>query len=90
MEGPRKLKIAISDGGLAGAALANTSSRLPHLEVHIYKSANEFSERGQAIGMAVNAQWALGRLVPDAEEFFTRAGCVTLNSPRIMMVWRSP
>ncbi|KAF2648246.1 FAD/NAD(P)-binding domain-containing protein [Lophiostoma macrostomum CBS 122681] len=83
MESPRKLKIAISGGGLAGAALANSLSRLPHLHVDIYESASEFSERGQGIGMAINAQRALSRLVPQSEELFTRAGYVTMKSSRV-------
>jgi salicylate hydroxylase len=89
MESPRKLKIAISGGGLAGAALANTLSRLPHLQVDIYESASEFAERGQGIGMAINAQRALGRLVPQSEELFARVGYVTMNSSRIMIVSHS-
>jgi salicylate hydroxylase len=39
-----------------------------------------------AIGMAINAQRALGKLVPDVEEMFKRAGAVTMNSWRIMLV----
>lgn len=86
MDNSRKLKIAISGGGLAGAALANALSRLPHLEVHIYESAPEFSERGMGISMAINAQRALNRLLPESEDLFKRAGYVTMNSSRIMIV----
>jgi salicylate hydroxylase len=39
-----------------------------------------------AIIMAINAQRALGKLVPDVEETFEWAGAVTVNSTRIMLV----
>lgn len=36
--------------------------------------------------MAINAQRALGKLVPDVEEMFKGAVAVTINSSRIMLV----
>jgi hypothetical protein len=60
-----------------------------HLDVHIYESAPEFSERGMGIIMAVNAQRALEHIVGGEEEvegMFKRAGAVVMNSSRIMMV----
>ena len=50
-----KLRIAISGGGLAGATLANALVKHPHLDVHVYESALEFSERGASVGLALNA-----------------------------------
>ncbi|KAF2228799.1 FAD/NAD(P)-binding domain-containing protein [Viridothelium virens] len=85
MGGSEKLRVAVTGGGLAGAAIANALFRQPHLDVHIYESAPEFSERGQAIGLAVNAQRALARLLPDAEDVFQRAGAVPMHSTRILM-----
>ena len=81
-----KLRVAVFGGGLAGAAIANALFRQPHLEVQIYESAPEFSERGQAIGLAINAQRALARLVPDAEKMLARAGAVPMHSTRILIV----
>jgi salicylate hydroxylase len=84
-----KIRIAISGGGLAGAALARSLLPHAHLDVHIYESAAEFSERGMGIIMAVNAQRALKHIVggeEEVEEMFKRAGAVTMNSSRIMMV----
>jgi hypothetical protein len=81
-----KIRVAISGGGLAGAAVARALLHQPHLEVHIYESAPEFSERGLGIGMAVNAQTALKHLVGDIDSLFTRTGAVSMNSTRIMMV----
>jgi salicylate hydroxylase len=81
-----KIRIAISGGGLAGAAAARALLRQPHLDIHIYESAPEFSERGQGIGMAVNAQRALKHLVGDVDGFFSRVGAVSMNSTRIMIV----
>lgn len=81
-----KIQIAISGGGLAGAAIARALYQQAHVEINVYESAPEFSEKGMAIGMAINAQRALAKLVPDAEEIFKRAGAVTVNSSRIMLV----
>ncbi|KAI9708183.1 MAG: hypothetical protein M1820_004137 [Bogoriella megaspora] len=85
MVGSNKLRIAISGGGLAGAALANILFRQDHLEVQLFESAPEFSERGQAISVAINAQHALARVVPDAEDLLKRAGAVPMHSTRLLM-----
>lgn len=82
----RKIQVAISGGGLAGAAIARALYQHTHIQVDIYESATEFSEKGMAIGMAINAQRALEKLVPDVDEMFMRAGAVTINSTRIMLV----
>ena len=82
----RKLRIAISGGGLAGAAIANALFRQPHLDVHVYESAPEFSERGAAIGLGINAQRALALIVPDVKELLQKAGAVSKSSTRIMIV----
>ena len=91
-ETPTKLRIAISGGGLAGAAIANALFRQPHLDVHVYESAAEFMESGQAVGIAINAQRALSMIVPDAEDLFQRAGAIPKSSTRIMIVgtWKPP
>lgn len=86
MAEPRKIQIAVSGGGVAGAALARALYQQSHIEVDIYESAPEFSEKGMAIGLAINAQRALGKLVPDLEDMFERAGAVMMNSSRIMLV----
>jgi salicylate hydroxylase len=86
----RKIQIAVSGGGLAGAAIARALYQQAHVQVDVYECAPEFSEKGMAIGMAINAQRALGKLVPDVEEMFARAGTVTINSSRIMLVSRYP
>ncbi|KAH3946298.1 hypothetical protein HBH53_132260 [Parastagonospora nodorum] len=85
MAEPRKIQIAVSGGGVAGAAIARALCQQSHIEVNIYESAPEFSERGMAIGLAINAQRALGKLVPDLEDMFERAGAVKMNSSRIML-----
>jgi salicylate hydroxylase len=82
----RKIEIAVSGGGLAGAAIARALYQQPHIQVNVYESAPEFLEKGMAIVVAINAQRALAKLVPDVEEMFKRAGAVTVNSSRIMLV----
>ena len=80
-----KLRIAISGGGLAGAAMANALSRQPHLHVQVYESAPEFSETGAAIALAEYAQKALDAILP-ARELLDRAGAVRMSSSRILLV----
>ena len=82
----RKLSIAISGGGLAGATLANALVHQPHLEVNVYESAPEFSERGAAVGLAGNAQRSLQAIIPSAEELLNKAGAVSMNSTRVVIV----
>ena len=82
----RRLRVAIIGGGLAGATLANALFDQPHLDIHIFESAPEFSERGAAVGLAVNAQRALAEVIPSANELLDRAGAVPMNSTRIVVV----
>ena len=51
-----------------------------------HESAREFSERGAAISLAVNAQRALGECTPAANELSDRAGSVPMNSIRAVNV----
>ena len=81
-----KFRIAITGGGLAGATLANALLDQPHLDIHIYESAPEFSERGAAVGLAVNAQRALAEIIPSANELLDKAGAVPMNSTRVVVV----
>lgn len=80
------LRVAIIGGGLAGAALANALTHLFHIDVHIFESAPQFSERGAAVGLAKNAQLALAQIVPSASDLFEKAGAVPMNSSRIVLV----
>jgi salicylate hydroxylase len=82
----RRLRIAISGGGLAGATLINALMKHAHLDVHIYESAAEFSERGAAVGLAANAQAALSEIGPEVREALERAGAVLMNSSRAIVV----
>ena len=82
----RRLRIAITGGGLAGATLANALFDQSHLDIHIFESAPEFSERGAAVGLAVNAQRALAEIIPSANEVLDRAGAVPMNSFRVVVV----
>ncbi|MCJ1325778.1 hypothetical protein MMC10_002441 [Thelotrema lepadinum] len=80
-----KLRIAISGGGLAGAAIANALVQHRYLEVHVYESALEFSERGAAVGLTINAQNAFDAIVLSAKESLSRAGAVSMNSTRLIV-----
>jgi salicylate hydroxylase len=80
------LKIAIIGGGLAGATLANALLKHHHLDVHIFESAAEFSERGAAVGIAAIAQEALVEIGGAITGVIERAGGVTMTSSRLCMV----
>ncbi|KAH9995011.1 salicylate hydroxylase [Xylariaceae sp. FL0662B] len=82
------MKIAIVGGGLAGASLAIALVRIHGLEIQVYESSPEFSERGAGVGLATNAQRALEQILPPGESthgLLNRAGAVTLNPSRFMM-----
>ena len=81
----KKLRIAISGGGLAGAAVANALHNQPHIEIRVYESAPKFSEQGAAIALAEYAQKALDAILP-AKALLDRAGGVKINSSRILLV----
>lgn len=55
----QQIRIAISGGGLAGAALLHALLPFPHLDVHIFESAPAFKEAGQAVGITRNALTSL-------------------------------
>lgn len=82
------IKIAIIGGGLAGATIANGLLRHAHLDVHVFESAPEFSERGAAVGLASNAQKALGQVLGEAEAaaLLDKAGAVVQASSRLCIV----
>ncbi|KAF2636960.1 hypothetical protein P280DRAFT_532497 [Massarina eburnea CBS 473.64] len=79
----RPIKIAISGEGLAGATLANALLKHPQLDVHIFESASEFSERGAVVGIANIAQATLSEIRGTVENVLERAGGVTMTSSRI-------
>ncbi|MCJ1356784.1 MAG: hypothetical protein MMC33_006780 [Icmadophila ericetorum] len=79
------LRIAITGGGLAGATLAHALIKHSHLDVRLYESASEFSERGAAVGLSGNAQRALVELGLSLREALDKAGAVRMNSSRIQI-----
>lgn len=88
-ESTNDIKIAIIGGGLAGASIANALLRhASQLEVHVYESAPEFSERGAAIGLPSDAQRALAQVVgkEEADALLRRAGAVVQASTRVCIL----
>jgi salicylate hydroxylase len=79
----KKIRIAVVGGGLAGATLINALMRHSHLDVKIYESAAEFSERGAAVSLAANAQREIG---PHIREALDTAGAVQQHSTRAIIV----
>lgn len=81
------ISIAIIGGGLAGISLANALIRHPHLRIQVFEAAPQFSERGAAVGLSTNAQRALDEVLGgSAEEALERAGAVSMNPMRMMVV----
>lgn len=83
-----RLRLAIIGGGLAGVTLANALLQIPHLEVHIYEAASTFSERGAAVAFDAHALQTLDDILSAAkkDEILSKAGAVSLNSVRNVMV----
>ncbi|PSN69351.1 salicylate hydroxylase [Corynespora cassiicola Philippines] len=79
------IKIAVIGGGIAGATLTNALMKHPHLDVDIFESAPEFSERGAAVGIAQNGQVALKEIGGSVIGALDRAGAVLMNSSRMCM-----
>jgi len=82
------IRIAIIGGGLAGATLANALLKHKHLDVEIFESAPEFSEKGAAVGIASNGQAALTEMGGPLTDVIERAGGVIMTSSRLCMVCR--
>lgn len=82
------IKIAVIGGGLAGATIANALLHHAHLDVHVFESATEFSERGAAVGLADDAQRALQQVVgvTEAKALLEKAGAVVQASTRLCIV----
>ncbi|KAI2614959.1 salicylate hydroxylase [Hypoxylon sp. NC1633] len=80
-----RIRLAIIGGGIAGATLANALTKHPHLEIHIYESAPQFTERGAAISFGVNAISALQQAIPSAKALLEEAGAVPMNAARAVI-----
>jgi salicylate hydroxylase len=81
-----KIRLAIIGGGLAGATLANALIDIPHLIVHVFEAAPEFSERGAAVGLPTNALLALEKTVRSSTKVLEDAGGISIASTRMMIV----
>lgn len=81
-----RLPVAIIGGGLTGSALANALVKLRHIDVHVYESAPEFSERGASVVLSGNAIQALKRVVPSSKELLENAGGVPMNSSKVCII----
>jgi hypothetical protein len=60
--------------------------RHPHLDVHIYESAPEFSERVASLGISGISQKALTEMSPDLIDVLHDAGAVPQNSNRFVVL----
>ncbi|KAK4206261.1 hypothetical protein QBC37DRAFT_476981 [Rhypophila decipiens] len=88
MAAPQQIRIAIIGGGIGGASLANALMRIPQIHIDVYEARPTFSERGAAVGLSLNARWALEHILPhkeDARRLLAAAGGVPMNSTRIML-----
>lgn len=80
------IKVAIIGGGLAGISMANALMGKAHLSVQVFEAAADLAERGAAVALSTNAQRALERILPSAQEVLEKAGAVTMNPMRMMIV----
>lgn len=81
------IRIAVIGGGLAGAIVANSLRKTPLVDVQVYESAPEFSERGLGIGLSKLALQALEEIIPSATDLLrSDAGAVDIGASRIVIV----
>ncbi|KAI0429388.1 hypothetical protein F5Y09DRAFT_342705 [Xylaria sp. FL1042] len=78
------VRIAIIDGGLAGASPVHSLVKLPHPDVHIFESTAAFREASMAMRIARNTQTALGLIGPSAARYLERAGAVPMRGVQFM------
>jgi salicylate hydroxylase len=82
-----RIRIGIVGGGLAGLTLAIALVKHSHLDVQVYESAAEFTERGAGIGLSPIALEALDDIIPSAVELLkTQAGAVDADAARLVVV----
>lgn len=79
------IRVAISGGGMAGAALMHALHQEPNLDVHIFESASTFKEIGAAVGVLRNAKRALELIGPSAAQCLPRAGAVPMKAAHYML-----
>lgn len=81
-----RIRIGIVGGGLAGCTLAIALVKHPHLDVQVYESASQFTERGAGIGLSPLALEALDDIIPSAIELLkTQAGAVVADAARLVV-----
>ncbi|KAI1413395.1 FAD/NAD(P)-binding domain-containing protein [Hypoxylon sp. FL1857] len=81
-----RIRIGIVGGGLAGITVAIALARHPHLDVQVYESAPNFTERGAGIGLSPLTLEALDDIIPSAVDFLkTHAGAVEVDAARLVV-----
>nr|OQO25160.1 hypothetical protein B0A51_06094 [Rachicladosporium sp. CCFEE 5018] len=70
LEPQRKIKIAITGGGVAGLALAAGLSKKPHLDVHVYEGVAAYKDVGAGYGLHLNAIKAMALIGPDVKQVY--------------------
>lgn len=79
MPEPRRIRIAIAGGGIAGATLLYALRQDTHLDVHIFEAAPKFREGGASVGIHHNAYRALELISPEAVACLDAAGAFKLD-----------
>lgn len=80
------ISVAIIGGGLAGATIANALHELPHIQLKLFESAPQFSERGAAVILTNTSQKGLERVSSNYSDILHKAGAVSMNSTRLVIV----
>ena len=82
-----KIRIAIIGGGIAGVTVASALLKHPHVDIQLYESSPQFSERGAGIGLSDLALSALDDIIPSAVDLLkNKAGAVSVGPARIVVV----
>ncbi|KAI0015517.1 FAD/NAD(P)-binding domain-containing protein [Xylariomycetidae sp. FL0641] len=81
-----RIRVGVIGGGLAGITVAVALAKHPHVDVHVYESAPQFTERGAGIGLSPLALEALDDIIPSAIDLLkTQAGAVEADAARLVI-----
>lgn len=75
------INVAIIGGGFGGLALLIGLQKYPHINAHVYESAQEFSEVGAGVVLGPNSQRAMALIDPRILEGYNRRAAFDVGEP---------
>ncbi|KAI1408868.1 hypothetical protein F5Y13DRAFT_98988 [Hypoxylon sp. FL1857] len=85
---PSRIGIAIIGGRPSRGSSSECPHPIPHLDIQLFEVVPEFSERGAALGLAVNAQQVPQQITPPTQELLEKAGAIPMSCTRALLASR--